>query len=174
MQKIISSSIYEMMVPLVKERLRRSLREAFEIAVFLEDPNLMDTIYDELTEEFLERFKDIVAFKKGHSQQSTGDVPEEFEYEDLSEAPEVSQNIVLGGVRKKPRSKSTTRKKSTQYRGISLDKDGYFRARLTFKGQKKELGRFKNPIEAAKAYDRAAYRIRRTIKGLNFPEDYDR
>lgn len=57
------------------------------------------------------------------------------------------------------------------YKGVSLDGRRY-RARVTFSGVVKTLGRFDTALEAAMAYDEAAHELFGEFAGFNFPENY--
>ncbi|MBN2020720.1 MAG: hypothetical protein JW749_10915 [Sedimentisphaerales bacterium] len=63
---------------------------------------------------------------------------------------------------------------SSKYRGVCFEKScqewGVF---IRVNGKQKRIGRFKNEIEAARAYDRAALKYHGEFARLNFPrEDY--
>lgn len=57
------------------------------------------------------------------------------------------------------------------YKGVSRDGRRY-RARVTVEGVEKYLGRFDRAVEAAVAYDEAAYALFGEFAWLNFPESY--
>lgn len=59
----------------------------------------------------------------------------------------------------------------SQYKGVYMDR-GRWRARIMFEGERIALGGFRNQIEAAKAYDVAAFEKFGEFAYLNFPEDY--
>ena len=69
---------------------------------------------------------------------------------------------------------NTERKKtgrSSQYRGVSWDKKrGYWNTQVVSKGKMVFFGRYKNEIEAAKAYDAAARKYHGEFARLNFPD----
>ena len=59
----------------------------------------------------------------------------------------------------------------SMYKGIYYDRrDGVWYARITCNGKAIYLGSFKDEIEAAKAYDRAAKKYHGEFAGLNFPQ----
>jgi hypothetical protein len=56
------------------------------------------------------------------------------------------------------------------YKGVSFDKSkGKWRAQITKEGRCRNLGRFSDPIEAAKRYDEAAKKLHGEFAYLNFP-----
>jgi hypothetical protein len=68
-----------------------------------------------------------------------------------------------------------TRKKTwSRFIGVSFDKNSpAWVGCIHYKGKKIYLGRFKNEIDAARAYDRAAIKYQGEFARLNFPrEDY--
>eukprot|EP00924_Labyrinthula_sp_SR-Ha-C_P016646 snap_masked-scaffold_6-processed-gene-10.19-mRNA-1 protein AED:1.00 eAED:1.00 QI:0/0/0/0/1/1/2/0/155 len=68
-------------------------------------------------------------------------------------------------------SKSRSRVKSSQYRGVSrCSKDGRWQARIRVGDYVKYLGRFKTEEEAARAYDRGAQEFHKSKAVLNFPQ----
>lgn len=57
------------------------------------------------------------------------------------------------------------------YKGVSFDVwSNKYQAYIKKDGRKKSLGRFKDPVEAAKAYDKAAKEVFGEFAMLNFPE----
>jgi hypothetical protein len=61
---------------------------------------------------------------------------------------------------------------SSQYRGVSWDKKRkYWNVQVVCEGKMVYFGRFKNEIEAAKAYDAAARKYHGEFARLNFPEE---
>jgi hypothetical protein len=60
---------------------------------------------------------------------------------------------------------------SSKYKGVSWRQDGkVFRALIWHNGKSINLGRFKNEIDAAKAYDKAAKKYFGEFAYLNFPD----
>lgn len=58
----------------------------------------------------------------------------------------------------------------SKFKGVSFDTSrGLFLARISMNGKSKNLGRFKNEIDAARAYDSAARNSRGSFAYLNFP-----
>lgn len=57
-----------------------------------------------------------------------------------------------------------------KYKGVQIQRGKYFVAHIVIKGKQKHLGSFKTPIEAAKAYDKAAKFHFKQYAKLNFPE----
>jgi len=61
--------------------------------------------------------------------------------------------------------------KSSKYKGVHWHKfNKRWAARITFKKKTINLGYFRNEIDAAKAYDRAARKYHGEFASLNFPE----
>jgi hypothetical protein len=64
------------------------------------------------------------------------------------------------------------RKTSAPFRGVSLEpSSGRWRAFISERGRNRALGRFDDPAEAARAYDRAALAIFGAFASLNFPAE---
>jgi hypothetical protein len=62
---------------------------------------------------------------------------------------------------------------TSRYIGVWFAKEkNKWESRITHKGKKIYLGSFDNEIDAAKAYDRAAFQLRGKFARLNFPQDY--
>jgi hypothetical protein len=69
------------------------------------------------------------------------------------------------------RHKARNRQNTTGYKGVRIDKrDGYFSARIRFDNKELHLGRFRNAVDAARAYDAAAKKLHGDFAWLNFPE----
>jgi len=61
---------------------------------------------------------------------------------------------------------------STGYKGVHYDASyGLYKAEITVRGRLIHLGRFRDLIEAARAYDKAARRYHKEFAFLNFPEE---
>jgi len=66
--------------------------------------------------------------------------------------------------------KSIKNKMTSKYKGVYWHKPrNRWKARIVFKRKAIELGRFKNEIDAAKAYDKAAKELFKAFAVLNFP-----
>ncbi len=62
---------------------------------------------------------------------------------------------------------------TSQYKGVSRNrKTGQCIARIGYKGESHYLGTFKEDLEAARAYDRAARKFHGDFARLNFPEEW--
>jgi hypothetical protein len=60
---------------------------------------------------------------------------------------------------------------SSKYKGVSwLSREKKWQARIQANGRKIFIGSFKNEIDAAKAYDRAAKKYYKEFASLNFPQ----
>lgn len=59
------------------------------------------------------------------------------------------------------------------FKGVSKHK-GLFRTRVTIEGEETCLGYFKDPVEAARVYDKAAFELHGEFARLNFPAEYPR
>lgn len=57
------------------------------------------------------------------------------------------------------------------YKGVSLSKEGAFKASIQANKIKYHLGTFKTEIEAAKAYDKKAKELHKQFARLNFPKE---
>ena len=69
--------------------------------------------------------------------------------------------------------RKTSSKTSSRFRGVCFDKSrGRWSAHIRFHGKRMRLGRFKNEIDAAKAYDAAALEYHKEFARLNFPENF--
>lgn len=62
------------------------------------------------------------------------------------------------------------RRCATGYKGVYSNRWGWY-AVITFEGRRTHLGSFKDPVEAAHAYDRAARELFGAFARPNFPED---
>jgi len=177
MEKTISPEMYAMLKPALELKIKSILKEAFELALFVENPNLLEKSVEELSEEYGPRFE-VIPENDGKKTPST--IGEEFESDFQN------QNLVTGQPLT-PRKKTAARKKtksnhriisgksslSSKYRGVSWNvTPGNWRARLCVRGKHKEIGRYKTEIEAAKAYDAAKVKATRSLVGINFPEDF--
>lgn len=78
----------------------------------------------------------------------------------------------------KPVVKKTTqrsREQSSKYRGVSrCSKDGRFQSRIRVGAKVIYLGRFKNEVQAARAYDVAAIQYHEKRACLNFPDQIEK
>lgn len=65
------------------------------------------------------------------------------------------------------------RDNTSGYKGVSFSsmREGYYAAYITKDQKHKFLGHFKNKIEAAKAYDRAAFQLYGNFAQLNFKKE---
>ncbi len=78
--------------------------------------------------------------------------------------------------RKKHRKQDRTGIPQSGFKGVQWDefrdkpRPAPWRARIVFGGKAKCLGRFRSPIEAARAYDREAVRLHGDFARLNFPQ----
>ncbi len=71
--------------------------------------------------------------------------------------------------------RKTSKKTLSQFRGISFDKNSpAWVGCIHYKGKRINLGRFKNEIDAAHAYDRAAKKYHKDFAKLNFPKEIER
>ena len=67
-------------------------------------------------------------------------------------------------------SKKTKNKFSSNYKGLYFHRlERRWRVRITENGRTRYVGQFKDEIEAAKAYDRAARKYHGEFASLNFP-----
>jgi hypothetical protein len=65
-------------------------------------------------------------------------------------------------------------KTTSRFIGVHLDKEsGRWATKIAYQGKVLWLGRFKDEVEAAKAYDAAAKKYRGEFAKLNFPESAD-
>jgi hypothetical protein len=63
-------------------------------------------------------------------------------------------------------------KKTSRYKGVHWCKESrIWKAVIRFKGKKQNLGQFKNEIDAARAYDKAARQLFKEFAYLNFPDE---
>ncbi|MCK5615396.1 AP2/ERF family transcription factor [Candidatus Pacearchaeota archaeon] len=61
---------------------------------------------------------------------------------------------------------------SSKYKGVSKDKKGRIRARIQCDGKPISLGSHKSEEEAARAYDKKAFKLFEEFAVLNFPEEH--
>lgn len=59
-------------------------------------------------------------------------------------------------------------KKGSKFKGVCRNKNGSYRAQITFNQKKKNLGSFNDEIQAARVYDAAAYKMHGEFARLNF------
>jgi hypothetical protein len=67
-------------------------------------------------------------------------------------------------------SKKTRNKFRSNYKGLFHRRDGMWRVRISANGKTRYLGCFKDEIDAAKAYDRAAKEYHGQFASLNFSD----
>ena len=68
--------------------------------------------------------------------------------------------------------RSASRNNTSGYKGVSFDRSrGSYQALIGVRGQRIALGRYADPIEAARAYDEAARHHFGEFARLNFPEE---
>lgn len=80
------------------------------------------------------------------------------------------QNLRLCTNQQNQMNRGPDRKNISSFKGVSWDRDNKkWRAQLGFNGRNKHLGRYASPIEAAKAYDKAAIKYFGEFAHLNFP-----
>ena len=60
-----------------------------------------------------------------------------------------------------------------EYRGVYFERrSGKYKAQINIDNKKRNLGRFRDPVQAAKKYDEVAFTAWGDFATLNFPEDY--
>lgn len=61
----------------------------------------------------------------------------------------------------------------SSYRGVTWNlTTNKWRARLTINGKTFQLGNYKDEIEAANVYDKQKYKLTKSLKDINFPENF--
>ena len=82
------------------------------------------------------------------------------------------KNLRLCTAQQNARNNRPQRRASSKYKGVSWRKDGkVFRAQIWHNAKSINLGRFKNEIDAARAYDKKARELFGQFAYLNFPEE---
>lgn len=79
-------------------------------------------------------------------------------------------NLRLVSSRENVMNKRSASSAPTIFKGVSRQGD-YWQASISLDGVRKPLGKFKNPVNAAAAYDAAARKLFGNYARLNFPED---
>lgn len=73
---------------------------------------------------------------------------------------------------KNPYVPPTIKKKDKIYHGVSKAKEDEYRIRITVNGKQKQIGQSKDPVEAAKMWDKYVIENKIPYRKLNFPDDY--
>ena len=97
-----------------------------------------------------------------------GPVPEQLDHKDLDKT-----NNRIGNLR--PATDAQNRvnrpgRSRTGFKGVGLNRDGWFQARINEGGRLKSLGNFRSADEAARVYDAAAVRLHGEYALTNFPQ----
>lgn len=80
-------------------------------------------------------------------------------------------NLRLATPEQNSRNRCAMRGRSSKYKGVRYDRSRkIYRVWIRLNGKEVCLGRFKDEVEAAKAYDRAARKYHGEFARLNFPE----
>jgi len=172
--KQIPEEIQELVLPVLRNQIKAKISEAFKIADYLQDIDLVSEAYEEVKNEYIEEDRPEIYF----------DTPKSVRrVENETTSPDLPANLVTGKpippVRKNKISgsrgkyKKKSRVVTSRFRGISWDKGlNKWRARVTHMGQNIVVGLFEDETEAAKAYDKTKFKACGDISKLNFPGDF--
>lgn len=187
--KRVPAEMLEKMKPLFKERAKALVKEAFEIAAFLEDPKMLEEIWEELASDFDDSLEETPqpAMSEFMEQHDIG-----AEKHEVEELPGDGVNLVTGkaliqqpvrrkrkNVRRNRRARinelrrthrtSRTGRPISQYNGVCWA-EGRLPWRARYSGV--DLGRYASEEEAAHAYDAYVFKRTRSLARINFPERY--
>jgi len=182
--KRVPAEMLEKMKPLFKERAKALVKEAFEIAAFLEDPSMLEEIWEELATDFDDGAEETPQTPMSTFMEEHDIGSEEVKLDD-------NVNLVTGKaliqqpVPKRAKSRRSKRERVnelrrthrtsrtgrpiSQYNGVC-----WTEGRLPWRARYSsvDLGRFSTEEEAAHAYDAYVFKRTNSLSRINFPERY--
>jgi len=166
MMRSINESMLEALKPSIREKIKSSLSEVFDMALLINDKDILEETIDQLSDKFSDKF-------------ASSDAVEDIDVKNTVVMPPIDTRIK----KKAGHGVNLISGKSIQYRvptpEKSFEKTEYRGVRHKTKNTwvircgSKDIP-FPSAVEAAKAYDKIAFQKTGRTFGLNFPEDYQK
>jgi len=155
----------EALKPSIREKIKSSLSEAFDMALLINDKDILEDTIDQLSDKFSDKFA------------SSGEV-EDVDVKDTVVIPPIDTrvkkkaghgvNLVSGKSIQPPASTTVKLHNKTGYKGVVQKSQN----RWVAKYREQRIGSYPSSEEAARAYDEAVFNRTGCTFGFNFPEDY--